>query len=688
MPNFPKIPTLEYMDLLLIEDRINFLVEKLNHYNTQYYQNDISEISDFEFDKLLEELKKLEEENPQFKRQDSPTLRVGGDITSNFETVVHRYPMLSLSNTYSEEELLDFDERIRKTVDNPVYVCELKFDGVAISLRYENGIFTQGVTRGDGTQGDDVTSNVRTIRDIPLKIENSNDLPTDFELRGEVYLSKTQFEVLNQEIVERAKEKEVEEGKIPDLLLKNPRNAASGAIKMKDSKEMAKRKLSCFVYDAYGTSFTSHTSILENLEKWNFAVSPFHKKANGIQEVLEFIKEWEEKRFTLPYETDGVVIKINDLNQREELGFTSKSPRWAIAYKYKAEEAQSKLKSVVFQVGRTGAITPVANLTPVQLSGTTVKRATLHNEGEIKRLDLHEGDTVFVEKSGEIIPKVTRVVLELREKNAKPIIFIENCPECATKLVREEGEAAYYCPNEDGCPPQILGKIEHFVGKNGMDIDSIGSKTAQTFLNADIIKGFADLYELDKEKLLALPNFKEKSVNNVFIGIENSKKRPFKNVLYSLGIKYVGRGVSEILTDEFSTIDNIIKASKEEISAVFGIGERIAEAVKAYFDEPKNIETIERLRKAGLQFEQAEKKAVITDGILSGKTFVVSGTFQNFEREELKEKIKGLGGKISSSVSKKLDYLLAGDKAGSSKIEKAEKAGVAVISEDDFLKMI
>jgi DNA ligase (NAD+) len=678
------------MNLSVAQERINFLVEKLNYYTTQYYQNDVSEISDFEFDKLLEELKKLEEENPTFKLPNSPTLRVGGDITSNFETVFHRYPMLSLSNTYNETELLEFDERIRKTVDNPVYVCELKFDGVAISLRYENGIFTQGVTRGDGEKGDDVTANVRTIRDIPLQIEGNNNenLPTDFELRGEVYLSKTQFEILNQEIVERAKEKGIEEEKIPDLLLKNPRNAASGAIKMKSSQEMAKRKLSCFVYDAYGTPFDSHTSILEHLEKWNFAVSDFYKKANGIQEVLEFIKDWEEKRFTLPYETDGVVIKINDLDQREELGFTAKSPRWAIAYKYKAQEAQSKLKSVVFQVGRTGAITPVANLTPVQLSGTTVKRATLHNEGEIKRLDLHEGDTVFVEKSGEIIPKVTRVVTEKRVKNAKPIVFIENCPECQTKLTKQEGEAAYYCPNENGCPPQILGKIEHFVGKNGMDIDSIGSKTAESFLNADIIKGFADLYELDKEKLLALPNFKEKSVINVFKGIEDSKKRPFKNVLYSLGIKYVGRGVSEILTDEFSSIDNLIKASKEEISAIFGIGERIAEAVKVYFDDQKNIEIIERLKKAGLQFEQAEKKAVVTDGILSGKSFVVSGTFQNFEREDLKERIKDLGGKISSSVSKKLDYLLAGDKAGSSKIEKAQKDGVTVISEDDFLKMI
>ncbi len=581
-----------------IQEKINQLVEKLNHYNTQYYQNNVSEISDFEFDKLLEELQKLEEENPELKLPNSPTLRVGGDITNNFETVVHRYPMLSLSNTYNETELLEFDERIRKTVDNPVYVCELKFDGVAISLRYENGIFTQGVTRGDGNQGDDVTSNVKTIRDIPLKIKGETNLPDDFELRGEVYLSKTQFEILNQEIVERAKEKEVEEEKIPDLLLKNPRNAASGAIKMKDSKQMAKRKLSCFVYDAYGTPFDSHTSILENLEKWNFAVSPFHKKANGIQEVLEFIKEWEEKRFTLPYETDGVVIKINNLDQREELGFTSKSPRWAIAYKYKAQEAQSKLKSVVFQVGRTGAVTPVANLTAVQLSGTTVKRATLHNEGEVKRLDLHEGDTVFVEKSGEIIPKVTRVVTELREKNAKPIIFPEVCPECETKLIREEGEAAYYCLNENGCPPQILGKIEHFVGKNGMDIDSIGSKTAQTFLDANLIKDFSDLYELDKNKLIDLPSFKEKSVNNVLKGIENSKKRPFKNVLYSLGIKYVGRGVSEIIVDELSSIDNIIKASKEELSAIFGIGERIAEAIKAYFEEPKNIELIEKLRKS------------------------------------------------------------------------------------------
>ena len=671
-----------------IQEKISQLVNKLNHYNTQYYQNDISEISDFEFDKLLEELKQLEETHPELKLPNSPTLRVGGDITNNFQTVIHRYPMLSLSNTYNETELLEFDERIRKTVDNPVYVCELKFDGVAISLRYENGIFTQGVTRGDGTQGDDVTSNVRTIRDIPLQIQNDTDLPIDFELRGEVYLSKTQFEILNQEIVEKAKEKEIEQEKIPDLLLKNPRNAASGAIKLKDSKEMAKRKLSCFVYDAYGTPFNSHTSILEHLEKWNFAVSPFHKKANGIEEVLEFIKIWEEKRFTLPYETDGVVIKIDDLNQREELGLTSKSPRWAIAYKYKAQEAQSKLKSVVFQVGRTGAVTPVANLTPIQLSGTRVKRATLHNEGEIKRLDLHEGDTVFVEKSGEIIPKVTRVVTELRGKNAKPIVFVENCPECETKLVREEGEAAYYCLNENGCPPQILAKIQHFIHRKAMNIDGIGSKTVELFLKERLIKDVADLYELDREKILALPNFKEKSVENIFKGIEESKKQPFKNVLFGLGIRHVGASIAEILADEFSSIDNLQKETEEQIANVFGIGQRIAQSIKAYFNEPRNIEIIERLKKAGLQFEQAEKKTVVRDGILSGKTFVVSGTFQNFEREELKEKIKELGGKISSSVSKKLDYLLTGDKAGSSKIEKAEKAGVKIMSETDFLEMI
>ncbi len=457
---------------------------------------------------------------------------------------------------------------------------------------------------------------------------------------------------------------------------------------MKSSQEMAKRKLSCFVYDAYGTPFTSHTSILEHLEKWNFAVSPFYKKANNIQEVLEFIKVWEEKRFTLPYETDGVVIKINNLDQREELGFTSKSPRWAIAYKYKAEEAQSKLKSVVFQVGRTGAVTPVANLTAVQLSGTTVKRATLHNEGEIKRLDLHEGDTVFVEKSGEIIPKVTRVVTELRVKNAKPIIYPTLCPECETKLGREEGEAAYYCPNENGCPPQILAKIQHFIHRKAMNIDGIGSKTVELFLKENLIAGIADLYELDKEKILGLPNFKEKSVENIFKGVEESKKQPFKYVLFGLGIRHVGASIAEILADEFASIDNLKKATQEEIASVFGIGERIAQSIKAYFEEPKNIEIIERLKKAGLQFEQAEKKAVITDGILSGKTFVVSGTFQNFEREELKEKIKELGGKISSSVSKKLDYLLAGDKAGSSKIEKAEKAKVTVISEEEFLKMI
>lgn len=670
-----------------IQEKINQLAEKIHHYNTQYYQHSSSEVSDFEFDKLLEELIKLEEEYPQFKRPDSPTLRVGGDISDGFNTVLHRYPMLSLSNTYNEEELLEFDERIRKTVDNPVYVCELKFDGVAISLRYENGIFTQGITRGDGTQGDDVTSNVRTIRDIPLKLKGQN-IPNDFEVRGEIYLSKTQFEILNQEIVTKAKEKEVEEDKISDLLLKNPRNAASGAIKMKDSKEMAKRKLSCFIYDAYRTDFTSHTSILENLEKWGFVVSDFYRKANGINEVLEFIKEWEQKRLELPYETDGVVIKINDLDKREELGFTSKSPRWAIAYKYKAEEAQSKLESVVFQVGRTGAVTPVANLSPVQLSGTTVRRATLHNEGEIKRLDLHEGDTVFVEKSGEIIPKVTRVVLELREENAKPIVFPSTCPECQTELIRKEGEAAYYCPNENGCPPQILAKIQHFIHRKAMDIDGIGRKTVELFLKENIIKNITDLYNLDKEKILILEGFKEKSVDNIFKGIEKSKHQPFKNVLFALGIRHVGASIAEILAEEFYSIDNIMKAKVEEIANVFGIGQRIAESVVLYFSQEKNVELINKLKAAGLKFEQAEKKKIVVDGLFSGKSFVVSGTFQNFEREELKEKIKELGGKISSSVSKKLDYLLTGDKAGSSKLEKAEKAGVTVLSEDDFLKML
>lgn len=670
-----------------MRDRINKLTDSIHHYNTQYYQHSISEVSDFEFDKLLEELIKLEEEYPQFKRPDSPTLRVGGDISEGFETVTHRYPMLSLSNTYNEEELLEFDERIRKTVDNPVYVCELKFDGVAISLRYENGIFTQGITRGDGTQGDDVTANVRTIRDIPLKLKGKN-IPNDFEMRGEVYLSKTQFEILNQEIVTKAKEKGVEEEKLPDLLLKNPRNAASGAIKMKDSAEMAKRKLSCFIYDAYGTPFDSHTSILENLEKWGFVVSDFYRKANGIGEVLEFIKEWEQKRLELPYETDGVVIKINDLDKREELGFTSKSPRWAIAYKYKAEEAQSKLESVVYQVGRTGAVTPVANLSPVQLSGTTVRRATLHNEGEIKRLDLHEGDTVFVEKSGEIIPKVTRVVLELREENAKPIVFPSACPECQTELSREEGEAAYYCPNENGCPPQILAKIQHFIHRKAMDIDGIGGKTVELFLKENIIKDVTDLYNLDREKILNLEGFKEKSVDNIFKGVEKSKNQPFKSVLFALGIRHVGASIAEILAEEFYSIDNLMKAKEEDIANVFGIGQRIAESIKLYFSQEKNVEIIEKLKAAGLKFEQAEKKKIVVDGLFSGKSFVVSGTFQNFEREELKEKIKELGGKISSSVSKKLDYLLAGDKAGSSKLEKAEKAGVTVLSEEDFIELI
>jgi DNA ligase (NAD+) len=673
-----------------IELEIRKLTDKINYYNEQYYQNHISEISDYEFDQLLKQLEDLEQKYPQYKQADSPTARVGGTITKDFVQVRHRYPMLSLSNTYNETEIREFDERIQKGLEGQPYsyICEMKYDGVAISLTYENGVLTKAVTRGDGEQGDDVTANIKTIKALPLKVVG-DDVPAYFEVRGEVYLPLESFEKINQEIEEENLERQIQ-GKKLLTPLANPRNAASGTVKMQDSSVVAKRKLACFVYDLLGENlpFKTHEESLEALKRWKFPVFHNNQKCTTIDEVLAYIKAWETKRFTLPLDTDGVVVKLNDKTQRETLGFTAKSPRWAIAYKYKAETAATILESVTYQVGRTGVVTPVANLKPVKLAGTTVKRATLHNANEIARLDLHEKDTVFVEKSGEIIPKITGVDKTKRQPFAQAIIYIKNCPECNTPLVQNDGEVAFYCPNDKSCPPQIKGKIEHFVSRKAMNIDSLGGKTIETFFDNKLIQDITDLYQLDSQRIKNLDGFKDTSANNILKGIDASKQQPFAKVLFGLGIRYVGETVAEKLATYFGTIDAMMKASVEELAQVPEIGQKIAESLVNYFSEPDNIARIQTLKKAGLQFENQQVVKEILSDKLAGKTFVISGTFDAYSREELAEVIKQHSGKILSGVSGKLSYLLAGKDAGSSKLDKAKKLGVAVISEADFLKML
>jgi DNA ligase (NAD+) len=673
-----------------IELEIRKLTEKINYYNEKYYQNHISEISDYEFDQLLKQLEDLEQKHPQYKQPDSPTARVGGTITKDFVQVKHRYPMLSLSNTYNETEIREFDERVQKGLEGQPYsyICEMKYDGVAMSLIYENGILTKAVTRGDGEQGDDVTANIKTIKTLPLKVVGDN-VPAYFEVRGEVYLPLESFEKINQEIEEENIERQIQ-GKKLLTPLANPRNAASGTVKMQDSSVVAKRKLACFVYDLLGENlpFKTHEESLETLKQWKFPVFHNNQKCTNIDEVLTYIKTWETKRFSLPLDTDGAVIKLNDKTQRETLGFTAKSPRWAIAYKYKAETAATILESVTYQVGRTGAVTPVANLKPVKLAGTTVKRATLHNANEIARLDLHEKDTVFVEKSGEIIPKITSVDKTKRQLFAQPIVYIKNCPECATPLVQNEGEVAFYCPNDKGCPPQIKAKIEHFVSRKAMNIDSLGGKTIETFFDNKLIRDITDLYRLDFQRIRNLDGFKDTSTNNILKGIEASKQQPFAKVLFGLGIRYVGETVAEKLSTYFGTIDALMKASEEELAQAPEIGQKIAESVANYFADAENIARIQALRQAGLQFENQQVVKEILSDKLVGKTFVISGTFNNYGREELAEVIEQHGGKVLSGVSGKLSYLLAGKDAGSSKQDKAQKLGVKVISEAEFADLI
>lgn len=656
------------------------LTDTINYHNDLYYQKSKTEISDQEFDKLLDSLVKLEAQFPQFKSPDSPTQRVGGTITKSFATVYHKYPMLSLGNTYSPEELEDFDARVARGLDGDPYeyFCELKFDGVSISLTYENGVLVRAVTRGDGVRGDDVTTNIKTIRSIPLKI-NSKKLPASFEVRGEVFLPRAVFEKLNKEREDIGEEKYA-----------NARNTASGTVKMQDSGEVAKRRLDCFVYNLLGDNLDveTHEEGIKQLEQWKFNVSPTYKKCKDIKEVLKYIEHWEKKRLELPLETDGVVIKVNSIEQQQSLGFTAKSPRWAIAFKYKAESMSTKLNHVTYQVGRTGAITPVAELEPIFLAGTTVKRASLHNADIISKLDLRIGDYVFVEKGGEIIPKVTAVDLDKRTNKTKAISYITQCPECGTALVRTEGEAAHYCPNAAGCPPQIKGRVEHFIQRKAMDIDSLGEQTIRQLFELGILKTPADLYDLTKDDLFKLDKVKEKSAQNMLDGIEQSKAVPFESVLFAIGIRYVGKTVAEKLARHFKNIDAIMNATFDQLLEAPEIGEKIAQSVIEFSRMPASKKEIDRLKKAGLQFMVVEQEVVMDSENLGGKSFVISGTFEKYERDELKDVILKNGGKVLSSISGKLDYLLAGDNMGPAKKEKAEKLGVKIISEQDFENLL
>jgi DNA ligase (NAD+) len=659
---------------------IEALTAEIHYHNDLYYQKSKSKISDFEFDQLLEKLIALEKQFPQLKSPESPTQRVGGVITKEFATVYHKYPMLSLSNTYSQKELEEFDARVAKGLEGDAYeyFCELKFDGVSISLTYENGKLTRGVTRGDGVRGDDVTANVKTIRTIPLAIKG-DAIPPVFEVRGEVFLSKDVFIQLNKEREDIGEERYA-----------NARNTASGTMKMQDSTEVARRKLDCFVYYLLGdeTGLDTHEESIHKLEAWRFKVSPTYKKCKNIAEVLKYINHWETKRQELPLETDGVVIKVNNLEQQQLLGYTAKSPRWAIAYKYKAQNMSTRLNGVTYQVGRTGAVTPVAELEPIFLAGTTVKRASLHNANEILRLDLHINDFVFVEKGGEIIPKVTGVDVEKRTGHMKPVVYIKKCPECNTKLVRVEGEAAFYCPNINGCPPQIKGRIEHFIQRKAMDIDSLGERTIHQMYELGLVRSPADLYDLKREDVLRLEGYKDKSVKNLLDGIEKSKSVPFESVLFAIGIRYVGKTVAEKLARYFKSIEKIAAASVDELLAAPEIGEKIARSIYGFFQNPENLREIKRLVDAGLKFESDAKEPEKESDVLTGKSFVISGTFENYEREQLQEIILKNGGRILSGVSGKLDYLVAGDNMGPSKLAKAEKLGVKIISEKAFEKLL
>lgn len=665
------------------QSRIENLTATINQHNYNYYVLSNPTISDYEFDMLLEELTKLEAAFPDLADENSPTKRVGGEVTKEFNTVKHKYPMLSLGNSYSREEIADFETRIKKLVETDLeYVCELKYDGVAIGITYVNGKLTQALTRGDGTQGDDITTNVKTIKSIPLQLMGNN-YPPEFEIRGEIFLPKDVFEELNKEREE-----------IGEQLYANARNTASGTIKMQDSSVVAQRKLDSYLYFVLGDNlpFKNHFDSIEQAGKWGFKVpqvkNNFIKKCKNIDEIFDFINYWDKERSKLNFEIDGVVIKVNAYQQQEEIGLTAKSPKWAIAYKFKAEQVKTKLLEITYQVGRTGAITPVANLQPVLLAGTTVKRASLHNADQIEKLDIREGDWVFVEKGGEIIPKIVGVEAAQRDIFSSPTNYITNCPECNTKLERNEGDAKHYCPNEWGCPPQIKGKMQHFISRKAMNIDGLGEETIEQLYNEGLIKNIADLYCLTKEQLLPLERMAEKSVNNLLQGLLDSKKIPFERVLFAIGIRYVGETVAKKLAKYFKNIDAIMCASFEELIKADEIGDKIAESILNYFSVEQNKKLIEELKHIGLQFSLSEKQLENSSDKLAGLTFVVSGVFSLFSRDELKELIEQNGGKVSGSISKKTSYIVAGENMGPSKLEKATELGVAIIDENKFSEML
>lgn len=663
-----------------IKEEIQYLTDELNRHSYLYYVESRPEISDYEFDVLLKKLEELEAKYPEFASDVSPTKRVGGDLTSKFETVEHQFPMLSLSNTYSEQEILEWESRLRKVTDEPLeYVCELKYDGVAIGVQYKNGKLFRAVTRGDGTRGEDVTSNVKTIRSIPLQLRG--DFSDDFEIRGEIFFPLKGFEKMNELRRENGE---------PEFA--NPRNSASGTLKLLDPKVVAERGLDCMLYGLYGYDLpmeTHYDSVMKARE-WGFK-TPTDKekyilKTNSVQGIMDFIHHWDKNRDNLPFQIDGIVIKVNDYGMQSELGFTAKSPRWAIAFKFETERVETQLLSIDYQVGRTGAVTPVANLEAVQLGGTTVRRASLYNSDQIQRLDLHLSDFVYVEKGGEIIPKIVGVNLDKREPNAEAIQFLANCPECNTELVRQEGEVHFFCPNDMHCPPQVKGRIEHFIGRKAMDIDGLGAETVDMLVSKGKIQNIADLYDLTFDDIIDLDRMADKSANKLLKGLTASKTVPFERVLFAIGIRFVGETVAKQLAKALKNIEAIALATYEELITVDEIGDKIALSVFGFFRDKENIDIIERLQKAGLQFEIEEKEN--TSALLEGKNFVVSGVFSKFSRDELKNLIEEHGGKNVSSISAKTHFVIAGDKMGPAKLEKASSLEIPIISEDDFIQMI
>ncbi|MFT4669917.1 MAG: DNA ligase (NAD+) [Flavobacteriaceae bacterium] len=661
-----------------IEEQINLLRKELREHNYNYYVLDNATISDFDFDVRLKELQALEMAYPEFYDSDSPTLRVGGEITKNFETIAHTFRMYSLDNSYSKEDLEDWEKRIEKQVDGVVeFTCELKYDGASISLTYENGSLVRAVTRGDGFQGDDVTANVKTIKSVPLKLKG--DFPPLFEIRGEIVLPFDGFKKMNEARLELGEEP-----------YRNPRNTASGSLKLQDSGEVAKRPLECLLYSLVGEKLPVNSQYegLEKASRWGFKVPKAAKITRSLDEVMEFVNYWDIHRHELPYETDGVVVKVNNLQQQEELGYTAKAPRWAMAYKFKAEQVSTKLNEISYQVGRTGAITPVANLEPVELAGTTVKRASLHNADQIAKLDIREGDAVYVEKGGEIIPKIIGVDFAQRPSTSIPTEYKKTCPECDTILVRQEGDAKHYCPNTEGCPPQIIGRIQHYISRKAMDIEGLGGETVALLVINGLINNYADLYELTIEQLIPLERMAEKSAENLVAGVEASKSIPFERVLFGLGIRYVGETVAKKLAKHYKNIDALANSSEEELITVDEIGDRIAQSVVSFFASEENIMALQRLKSYGVQLEVSAEKLLNQTDILEGKTFVVSGVFERVSRNELKKLIEDNGGKVSSSISAKTAYVVAGNNMGPSKLAKAENLGVSIISEDEFLQMI